>query len=85
MSEHGIRLLKSLGHKHESNCITERFNRKIVTKAYTLLVNFSNFLCSESIATAACLYNRNPDWSINYQIPIRLLEGSLPSLSRLHK
>ncbi|KAI0992030.1 hypothetical protein K3495_g16156, partial [Podosphaera aphanis] len=66
---HGIDHEFSPPYEHESNGVAERFNRTIVTKARTMLLDLPKFLWAEAIATAVYLYNRTPHRTIDYQSP----------------
>ncbi|KAI0993892.1 hypothetical protein K3495_g14292 [Podosphaera aphanis] len=85
LAEYGIDHEYSPSREHESNGVAERFNRTIVTKARTMLLDFPKFLWAEAIATSVYLYNRTPHQTINYQSPIELLDGvSSPMIDHLH-
>lgn len=85
LAQHGIDHEYSPSHEHESNGVAERFNRTIVTKARTMLIDFPKFLWAEAIATSVYLYNRTPHRTINYQSPIELLDGvPPPMIDHLH-
>ena len=86
MGECGIDLLKSPAYEPESNGVAERFNKTIVTKARTMLLDFPKFLWAESIATAVYLYNRTPHRTIEYRSPLEVLENvPPPTITHLHK
>lgn len=82
LAELGIGHQNSPPYEHESNGVAERFNRTIVTKARTLLIDFPKVLWAEAIATSVYLYNRTPHRTNEYRSPIELLDdSSAPSAS----
>jgi transposase InsO family protein len=78
LADNGIILQNSPPYEHESNGLAERFNRTIVTKARTMLMDHPKFLWAEAIACATYLYNRLPHRGIDNRFPIEVLNNTTP-------
>ena len=83
-AEHGIFLDYTLTDTPEMNPVAERFNRTVVEKARTLLLqaNLPEVFWGDAVLTATYLYNRSFHSSIG-RTPYEALLSTAPILSKL--
>ncbi|KAI0991730.1 hypothetical protein K3495_g16457, partial [Podosphaera aphanis] len=66
LAQHGIDHEYSPSHEHESNGVAERFNRTIVTKARTMLIDFPNNTHLAAAKRVLRYLQGTVDWTLHF-------------------
>jgi hypothetical protein len=71
----------------EQNGLAERFNKTIVTKLHSIIIEacLPKWTWGEALLCSTYLYNRTPHSTIKWQTPFQQFYGRIPSIIHLHK